>query len=471
MSNEIGELPPGGPDRAKGGTWNMEPEMGNMTEPKFRDDVSTKQLRIAELAKQHAGEALNNVQRFIDGPWLLEAYHRIRKDGAPGIDGQTWEMYGENLHKNLLDLLGRIKNQQYKAPPVRRVHIPKGTGNETRPIGIPTIEDRIVQKAVAMVLEPILEGEFLDGSYGYRPKRSAHQGLARIRQGAEEEGTQWIVEVDLRKFFDTLDHQKLRQMLRQRISDGIITRLIDIWLKAGVMENGCWSASEEGTPQGGVISPLLANLYLHEALDLWLTHIIPQHMTGRHFWVRFADDFIIGCETKEDARMLRKALETRLGKYGLCIHPDKTRIIPFGRPVTRHGKMRDGNTPEEFDFLGFTHQWHLTEQGYWRMCRRTAAKRYTRALKNMNEWMKKNRHQPTKEQHASIKAKIRGHCAYYGIAGNLRRLKNFAYETTCLWRKWLNRRGGKKSITWEKYWEGINAYFPMPKIRIVHPKC
>jgi RNA-directed DNA polymerase len=449
----------------------MEPDARNTIGPKPDNSVSTKQARIAELATSHRGEALTNIQRFLDVAWLQEAYERTRKDGAPGIDGETWTAYGENLMTNLESLEGRIKSRTYRAPPVKRAHIPKGDGLETRPIGIPTLEDRVAQRAVVMLLEPILEREFLNGSYGFRPKRSAHQALAALRQGIEEEGTQWIVEVDIRKFFDTIDHQHLRQMIRQRVSDGVVTRMIDVWLKAGVLEGGVWSSSDEGTPQGGVISPLLANLYLHDVLDTWLEGTVRPYMHGRFHWVRYADDFVIGCETKRDAEMLMRVLPKRFGRYGLTLHPDKTRLVPFGRPVQRGGLMRDGSKPGKFDFLGFTHMWAETRGGIWKVKRKTSSKRFTRAVKAVDAWLKKNRHQPTSNQHQSLRAKVQGHCAYYGIAGNLQSLKNFSYEVLKRWRTWLNRRGNKVSLTWAKFWGGVNKHFPMPVIKIVHPTC
>lgn len=446
----------------------MEPSEGNTRMPRQPESVSTRQARIAELSRRHVGEPLTHVHRFIDMAWLREAYWRVRKDAAVGIDGESWEAYGENLEANLQNLLGRVKGGAYRAPAVRRVYIPKGTRGETRPIGIPTLEDKVLQRAVVMVLEPILEGEFHAGSFGYRAGRNAHQALARIRRGIMEEGGQWILEVDIRKFFDTLDHGHLRTMVRRRVRDGVVTRLIDKWLKAGVMEDGRVQRTEEGTPQGGVISPVLANLYLHEVLDTWMEKTVAGYMRGRWLLTRFADDFIIGCEKREDAEMLLRVMPKRFGKYGLTLHPEKTRLVEFGRPVTRDGRTREGVRPGTFDFLGFTHHWILSRRGLWEVQRKTARDRFSRGLARISAWLRQNRHMPTREQHRKLVAKMRGHQAYYGIVGNQRSQSAFMHEVLKRWRYWLNRRGGKHRITWERFWTAVSTYFRMPMPRLIH---
>ena len=335
----------------------MDSLLGNTAVCEDEMNVSTKQQRIAELAQQHAGEALTNVHPYLDLEWLREAYRRTRKDGAPGVDGETWKSYGENLEANLVDLMNRAKSGRYRAPPVRRVHIPKGSGSETRPIGIPTLEDKVLQRAVLMLLEPILEGEFHPHSYGFRPGRSAHQALAALWEQCSRLRTEWIVDADLRKYFDTIDKQHLRTMLRKRVRDGVIDRLVGKWLNAGVLEDGVWWCPEHGTPQGGVLSPLLSNLYLHDVLDEWLVREVPAHLKGGWFITRFADDYVLGFERREDAERVLRVLPKRFGRYGLSLHPEKTRLVPFGRPVTRDGRMRDGQSPGTFDFLGFSHYW------------------------------------------------------------------------------------------------------------------
>jgi RNA-directed DNA polymerase len=440
--------------------------MGNTTAPSGGESVSTGHVRIAELARQHAQTGLDNIHPFMDLAWLTEAYHRTRKDGAPGIDGVTWDDYGANLASNLATLLSRAKSGSYRAPPVKRVHIPKGNG-ETRPIGIPTLEDRVLQRAVVMLLEPIVEREFLDCSYGFRPGRSAHQAVARIWKGIMDEGTTWVVDVDIRKFFDTLDHRQLRGMVRKRVRDGVITRLIDKWLSAGVMEEGSWHDAEMGTPQGGVISPMLANLYLHDVLDTWMAEVVPPYLKGKAFLVRYADDLIIGCTRKEDADMLLKVLAKRLGKFGLALHPEKTRLVRFGRPVGRDGNSQDGKPPETFDFLGFTHYWGRSKKGSWWVMRKTAKGRLARAITRIGEWCEKHRQLPLREQHKTLCAKVRGHNAYYGITGNYRSLSLFLREVARRWRFWLNRRGNDVSFTFEKL-DKLLKWLPLPRPVVVH---
>lgn len=295
-------------------------------------NVLTKQHRIAETAKRWPNEPLTSLNHYLDMDWLREACRRVRKDSAPGHDGQTVEEYGERLDENLADLLERAKSGRYVAPPVRRVHIPKGTGKETRPIGIPTTEDKVLQRAVTMLIEPIYEAEFHDFSFGFRPGRSAHQALDYLWHQTMSQGTKWIIDLDIRKCFDTLSHGVLRQLLQQRVRDGVINRLVGKWLKAGVLEAGRLQYPEHGTPQGGVISPLLSNIYLHEVLDKWFVGDVLPRLDGRAFMVRYADDAVLGFESKADAERVLRVLPKRFEKYGLQLHPEKTRLLPFGRP-------------------------------------------------------------------------------------------------------------------------------------------
>src|SRR5947209_4491374 len=358
-----------------------------MTGAQEPDPVSTKQQRIAELAKQSPQLGFTSLNHHLDLIWLVEAYNRTRKDGAPGVDGQTADDYGLNLLENLPSLLDRAKSGTYQAPPVRRVRIPKGTGNETRPLGIPTLEDKILQRAVVMALEPIYEQDFLNCSYGFRPGRSAHQGLQALWQQVMDLGGCWLVEVDIRKYFDTLDHAHLRQLLRLRVRDGVLLRLIDKWLQAGVLEDGNLTYPEAGTPQGGVISPLLANVYLHYVLDVWFENDVKPCLKGRAFLVRYADDFVMGFACERDARRVLDVLPKRFGKYGLTIHPEKTRLVPFRRParVAATGSG-SGSPPESFDFLGFTHFWSRSKQDNWVVKRKTADSRFHRAVKKIAAW-------------------------------------------------------------------------------------
>ena len=302
--------------------------------------VSTKCQRIAMLARQGRQMSFTSLAHHIDLEWLQEAYRRTRKDGAVGVDGQTGAAYEANLEGNLQSLLDRAKSGRYFAPPVRRVHIPKGRGKETRPIGIPTFEDKVLQRAVAMVLEAVYEEDFLSCSYGFRPGRSAHQALESLWHETMRMGGGWIVEVDIRRFFDTLDHAHLRDLLGLRVRDGVLRRLIDKWLKAGVLEDGNLSRPEAGTPQGGVISPLLANVYLHYVLDVWFEQTVQPLLQGRAFLIRYADDAVMGFSCEQDARRVLEVLPKRFARYGLTLHESKTRLVRF-QPPRRPGG-RDG---------------------------------------------------------------------------------------------------------------------------------
>jgi len=388
--------------------------------------VPTKQQRIAELAKQSPQMGFTSLNHYLDLGWLLEAFLQTRKDGAPGVDGQIGEDYAENLlEEKLPSLLDRAKSGTYWAPPVRRVRIPKGTGTETRPLGIPTLEDKVLQRAVVMALEPIYEQDFRDCSYGFRPGRSAHMALQALWQQTMALGGCWLVEVDIRKYFDTLDHAHLRALLRQRVRDGVLLRLIDKWLKAGVLEGEELTYPEAGTPQGGVISPLLANIYLHYVLDVWFEEVVKPRLKGRAFLVRYADDFVMGFACEEDAHRVLGVLPKRFGKYGLTIHPEKTRLVPFRRPSSRPPAAGSEGVPPagSFDFLGFTHFWSRSQKGSWVVKRKTAGSRYRRALKRIADWCQRNRHLPIAEQHQTLGQKLRGHYAYYGgVMGNLRSL-------------------------------------------------
>jgi RNA-directed DNA polymerase len=298
------------------------------------DTVSTKLQRIATLAREDPQRAFTSLAHHIDLDFLREAWRRTRKDAAPGVDRVTADEYAANLEANLADLLERFKSGRYRAPPVRRVHIPKGSGSETRPIGIPTLEDKVLQRAVAMVLEAIYEQDFLDCSYGFRPGRSAHQALGMLQHGLWRMHGGFVLEVDIQRFFDTLEPAHLRDFLDQRVRDGVIRRSIDKWLKAGVFETGQVTYPESGTPQGGVISPLLANLYLHEVLDRWFAEEVQPRLEGQSFLIRYADDFVIVFSSERDAHRVMDVLPKRFGRYGLTLHPQKTRLTRFQRPRT-----------------------------------------------------------------------------------------------------------------------------------------
>ena len=441
-----------------------------MTGAQEPESVSTLQQRIAERAKRSPELGFTSLAHLMDLSWMYKAFALTRKDGAVGVDGQTAEDYvGDNLEPRLVDLLDRAKSGTYRAPPVRRVHIPKGTGPETRPLGIPTFEDKVLQRAVVMVLETVYEQDFLDCSYGFRPGRSAHQALDAVwRQGTEMGGC-WIVEVDIQKYFDTLDHAHLRELLKQRVQDGVLLRLIGKWLNAGVLEDGSLMHPDAGTPQGGVISPLLANVYLHYVLDVWFTRDVQPRLRGRSFLVRYADDFVMGFACEEDARRVLEALPQRFGKYGLTLHPDKTRLVPFRRPAPKSNHWGSGgqDQPGSFDLLGFTHYWGRSWKGFWVVKRKTAQGRLSRALTRIAAWCRLHRHAPIAEQHQTLSQKLRGHYAYYGITGNGYAIQSFRTAVIRTWKKWLSRRRRRDFLSWATF-SRLLKRFPLPAAQVVH---
>jgi RNA-directed DNA polymerase len=437
--------------------------------PRNSRNVSTKQERIAALAKQSPQMAFTSLAYLMDIDWLKEAYRRTRKDGAVGVDGMTAAEYEQDLEGNLQGLLDRAKSGTYRAPPVRRVHIPKGgSSTETRPIGIPTLEDKLLQRAVVMLLEPIYEQDFLDCSYGFRPRRSAHQALESFRDQLMRCRGGHVLEVDIRKFFDNLDHGHLRQFLQHRVRDGVLLRLIGKWLKAGVMEDGSISYPDSGSPQGGVVSPLLSNVFLHYVLDLWFEQVVKPRLRDRAFLIRFADDLVIGFRDGRDARRVMEVIPKRFGKYGLTIHPTKSRLVPF-RPSSPWANDDRGEPDERagtFDLLGFTHYWARSRKGYWVVKLKTAADRFSRALRSIGSWCRVHRHLSIKEQQQTLNAKLRGHYAYYGVTGNSGALTRFLHEVERRWRKWLNRRNRIRSMHWDKFRKLLQRY-PLAPARTV----
>jgi RNA-directed DNA polymerase len=428
--------------------------------------MSPGQQRIVELAKQAPTMSFTTLAHHIDVQWLHTAYLRTRPDGATGVDGQTAEDYAVNLLSNLQGLLDRAKSGTYRAPPVRRVYIPKGTGNETRPIGIPTFEDKVLQRAVVMALEPIYEQDFLDCSYGFRPGRSAHQALQALWQQLMKMQGGWVVEVDIRRFFDTLDHAWLRELLQRRVRDGVLTRLIGKWLNAGVLEDGSITTADAGTPQGGVISPLLANIYLHYVLDEWFEQEVKPRLRGRAFLIRYADDFVMAFACEEDAKRVLEVLPKRFEKYGLTLHPDKTRLVPFVRPSERSDSDGEGPQSGSFELLGFTHYWGRSWRGAWVVKRKTASSRFSRAVTKIAQWCRINRHEPITDQHRALRQKLQGHDAYYGLTGNYRMLDRLRRVVERIWQKWLARRGAG-SLIWERFGQLLER-FPLPAARVVH---
>jgi len=434
---------------------------GKTTGTPISETVLTRLQRIAELAREAPQRAFLSLAHHIDVEFLREAFRRTRKDGATGVDGQTGEDYTEHLEENLQSLLDRFKSGRYKAPPVRRTYVPKGDGKNERPIGIPTFEDKVLQRAVTMVLEAVYEEDFLPCSYGYRPGRSAHTALEDLWQGLMKMGGGWVLELDITAFFDSLDHSQLRRILDQRVRDGVLRRTIDKWLAAGVLEGEELHHPDAGTPQGGVVSPLLANVYLHDALDVWFEKHVKPRLQGRGFMIRFADDAVMVFSEEKDARRMMEVLPERLRPYGLILHPTKTRLLHFWSPSST-GEQGPSREPRSFDFLGFTHHWGRTRRGSWMVKRKTASSRLSRALKRASLWFQRVRHEKVAWQHRQLVRKLRGYDNYYGIRGNIAALYRFRYEIRRLWRKWLDRRSHKAFMTWERF-ARLEARYPLPR--------
>ena len=423
------------------------------------ESVNTRKRRIMNAAQKHRVEPLVSLHHHMDLNWMHEAFRRIRKDAAPGVDGQSAADYSEGLTGKLKDLMERAKDGTYKPPPVKRAWVPKNE-KEDRPIGLPTVEDKILQRAVAMILEPVYEEEFLPFSFGFRPGLSTHKALAYLRQQCFEQKVQWILEVDLRKYFDTVGHRQMLELLSRRVRDGVLTGLVAKWLKAGVWEKGEVSYPKDGTPQGGVVSPLLSNIYLHEVLDKWFVESV-QPRCGDCFLVRFADDFVMGFRHQGDAEKVQRVIGKRLAKYGLEMNEEKTRLVRFGRPGNGGGK------PGTFDFLGFTHYWGKSRRGYNVVLKKTASTRFRRTLKSIKQWGYENKHLPLAEQQRELNTKLRGHDSYYGVTGNYRMLSQLRREVTRLWYKWLRRRNRGKAGNWDKFRARLRT-FPLLPPRIMH---
>jgi group II intron reverse transcriptase/maturase len=399
---------------------------------------------------------------LVDEAALRRAYDRIRREAAVGVDGITKEEYGRHLEENLRGLHERLKSMRYRHRPIRRVHIPKANG-KTRPIGISSVEDKIVQGALREVLEAVYEQDFLECSYGFRPGRSAHDALRAVNQMASRERIAVVLEADIQAFFDSIDRKKLLELLQTRVADTPLVRLLGKCLHVGVLDGEEFSKPGEGTAQGSIISPMFGNVYLHYVLDCWFERDIKPRLKGQARLVRYADDFVIGFERQDDAERVLAVLHKRMARYGLTLHPDKTRLIPFARP--RYGENgRSGSGT--FDFLGFTMYWCRTRRGGWRLGMKTRKARTQRALVALGEWCRRHRHLPLKDQHAALSRRLRGHFRYFGVNGNARSLQQVRFRTERLWLKWLQRRSQRgRRLTWERFGAYLKAH-PLPPPRI-----
>lgn len=451
-----------GKDLAKGNS----PE-GNAFRTQSRGDARSALERVRRAARKDRKQRFTALLHHVyDLDRLRAAYFALKRDASAGIDGETWRHYGENIEGNLVDLADRVKRGAYRAKPVRRVHIPKPDGRQ-RPIGVPTLEDKIVQRAVVEVLNAILEEDFVGFSYGFRPGRSPHQALDALAVGLDRRRVNWVLDADIRGFFDSVDHAWLVKFVEHRIGDRRVVRLIQKWLSAGVQEDGAWTPSETGTAQGGSISPLLANLYLHYVFDLWTDRWRNTQACGDAIVVRFADDFIVGFQHREDAERFQSELRDRFATFGLELHPDKTRIVPFGPRVWTEWRVGRGQKPGTFDFLGFTHFSGQTRRGAYALQRKTIRKRWQAKLREVKAELRIRMHDPVPAQGAYLRSVVDGHFRYYAVPGNGPRISAFRHGVIRLWWNSLRRRSQRHRVTWERVYRYRDRWLPI--VRIYHP--
>ena len=430
------------------------------------ESVETKLRRIAMKAGSDASCQFTSLFHLMTEELLLGCFEKLRTNAASGIDGVTKQEYAMNLEENLSQLVERLHRMAFIPQPVERVYIPKAGSNKKRPLGIPALEDKIVQAWLSRILAAIYEQDFIEESYGFRPARSCHDALRALSQTVENSQVNHIVEADIRGFFDNVDQDQLMEFLGHRIADKRVLRYIKRFLKAGIQEDGAFRASDRGTPQGGVISPLLANIYLHYTLDIWFTRRFHKSCNGTARLIRYADDFVVCFQNENDAKRFRKEMEERLNQFGLEIAPEKTKIIEFGPFAQQRAKARGGKA-ETFDFLGFTHYCSRSKNGRrFRMKRKTISKRINAKLKAYKDWLKKNRTLTTQEILRTTKAKLRGHYGYYGVTDNIHGISAYYYQLRGILYKWLNRRGKKGCYSWEKFAK-LMARFPLPAPKIM----
>lgn len=418
--------------------------------------VETKLERIARIARENPKAKFTSLAYLLNEGFLLGCYREL-KNKAAGVDGETLESYGVGIEGKLAKLVGRMKGKKYIPQPVRRVQIPKENG-KTRPLGIPTVEDKIVQMGMKKILEAIFEGDFLEVSYGFRPNRSCHEALKAVDKLLMSKPIKYVVDVDIEGYFDNINHEWLMEGLKQRINDPTFLSLVVRFLKSGVMEDGRYNETDKGTPQGGVLSPVLSNIYLHFVLDLWFEKIGKKELRGHAWEVRYADDFVIFAESKEDAEAVIAKLGARFSKFGLKLSEEKTRMVEFGRKT---------ENPGTFDFLGFTHYCDKTRSGGYKVGVRTSRKKFRQKMKAMNAWLKSVRNLiELKEWWKVLKAKLIGHYNYYGISGNYKSIQRYYRKTIYLAYKWANRRSQKASFNYQEFWEYLKRYpLPKPSIR------
>src|SRR6202521_1078655 len=427
--------------------------------------MSTKIDRISELAREDSKRQFYSIAHMITPEALNAAFRGLRKKASAGVDGVTYEEYERDVARNIQTLHERLKNGKYQAQPLRRVYILKEDGKQ-RPLSIPALEDKIVQKAVLEILNAIYEQDFLECSYGFRPGRGPHQALDEVGRVICTRPTGWILEIDITAYFDSIVRQQLMELIEKRVRDRSVLHLIRKWIQTGVIEEGRLLVSETGTGQGQTISPLLANIYLHYVLDEWFENEVKPRLKGTAHEIKFADDAVLCFQYREDAEKVMEVLPKRFAKYGLTLHPEKTRLVDFGRFAEERAK-RQGKKPATFDFLGFTHICARSRKGKFTVKVRTMKKRLRRGLKAIADWCRENRHDPVEEQQQTLNAKLRRHYQYYGRPPNYKSIMQFYREVCSTWRKWLSRRTRRVWLTWEKYVELLRRH-PLLFPRIAH---
>lgn len=427
--------------------------------------MSPKLARIAELARGDRQRKFISIAHLLTVEALKEAFESLRKKASAGMDGVTYSEYAGTAEENIQKLHGKLKRGQYRAQPLRRIYIPKEDGRQ-RPISIPSLEDKIVQRATVELLHAIYEQDFLDCSHGFRPRRGAQEALDEVGKVICRRPISFVLEADICSYFDNIVRSQLMEMIEKRVSDGSVLRLIRKWIHIGVIDDGRLLVAETGTGQGQVISPLLANVYLHYVLDEWFENVVKPRLKGEAYEIRFADDFILCFQYREDAERVLEVLTQRFGKYGLKLHPDKTRLMEFGRHALTKSERKGGKAPATFDFLGFTHICARSRRGYFTIHVRTMRKRLRRSLKAMAAWCRQHRHDPVEEQCKALNRKLRGHYQYYGRPTNLRSLWRCYRKVRRIWKFWLNRRTRGKTLNWECYGQLIRRH-PLLRPRIM----
>ena len=434
-----------------------------MTDALTSLDMSTGLRKVADRAKREPAARFNSLAHLIDEQFLAEAYARLKSDAAVGVDGITKEQYGQELQSKWRVLHERLKSGRYRHQPILRVHIPKEKKGQRRPIGISATEDKVVQNALREVLEAVYEQTFTDCSYGFRPGRSAHGAVRALTRAVNEGEANWILEFDVVSFFDSVRRSLLLEMLQERVADGSLLRLIGKCLHVGVLDGEVFTEPSEGTVQGSTLSPLLGNVYLHTVLDRWFVEEVRPRLRGKATFIRYADDGIFGFERQEDAERVQAVLSKRMERFGLTLHPEKTRLLDFRRPSRSRG---EGRSPTTFDFLGFCWYYRRTRQGSWAVACKTRRARLARAIQRVYAWCRENRHLPVREQHAQLVRRVRGHINYFGVNGNIASLRRFLHQVKRSWYKWLNRRSQRARLDWERFTDLLNT-LPLPNARIV----